>query len=317
MNLTEIVKSQIISNNSKTPLPDQPLVSIIITCYNYGKFLDEAIESALNQDYSPIEIIVVNDGSDDNTVEVANKYPVRLVDQTNQGVAKARQNGFQQSQGKYCLFLDADDKLHSTYVSKTTAILEQEPDIGFVYTHAQLFGDQHGVMISREFNIFALMIGNYIPVTCLIRRQIIATVDEMDSRLPMLEDWDYWLTLAERGFEGKLLPEPLLEWRQYGSNSRGRGSMAQRRRAVLQIHRKHPSLFTPLKTIQVILARQKNKLVNSIIEMILWPLAKFNPEQYDRLRVYWLSCLTTMLVVVKNYPVSTNGETRNLFLVDG
>ena len=88
-----------------------PLVSVVIACYNQGRFLGEAIESALRQTYAPIEVIVADDGSTDRTAEVAAAYPVRCLRQRNQGAPAARNHGFRESHGRFVLFLDADDRL--------------------------------------------------------------------------------------------------------------------------------------------------------------------------------------------------------------
>src|SRR5215210_2105808 len=89
-----------------------PLVSVIIPCYNQAHFLGEAIESVLGQSYPNFEIVVVDDGSPDDTAEVAARYPeVRYICQDNQGLSAARNTGLGQSEGEYVVFLDADDRL--------------------------------------------------------------------------------------------------------------------------------------------------------------------------------------------------------------
>src|SRR3712207_3515162 len=92
---------------------DAPLVSVIIPCYNQAHYLGETIESVLNQTHQNLEIVVVDDGSTDNTAEVASSYPqVKLLQQENQGrPAVGRNNGFRASSGEYIVFLDSDDRL--------------------------------------------------------------------------------------------------------------------------------------------------------------------------------------------------------------
>ena len=91
---------------------DQPLISVIIPCFNHAHFLPDAIKSVLNQSYKNTEIIVVDDGSSDNTNDVATSFPdVKYVYQTNQGLSAARNTGLKKSNGKYLVFLDADDFL--------------------------------------------------------------------------------------------------------------------------------------------------------------------------------------------------------------
>ena len=90
-----------------------PLVSVVIPCYNQAHFLGEAIESVFKQTYKHFEIVVVDDGSTDNTSEVARRYSgIRCIEQVNQGLSAARNTGIRESKGEYLVFLDADDRLY-------------------------------------------------------------------------------------------------------------------------------------------------------------------------------------------------------------
>ncbi len=215
-----------------------PLVSIIIPCYNYGRFLNEAIESALAQTYKPIEIIVINDGSTDNTVEVASRYPVLLYSQNNQGASKTFNRGVDLAKGEYFVILSADDRLHPSFVEKTISVIQSNEDIAFVYTHTRLFGLREGLMRSREYNIENLKLSNYITGTALTKKSAFLQTDGFDTKLECLEDWDLWLSFAEKGFYGKLLPEPLLYYRQQ-TLSRNSTSPKKIRNAVRIILKKH------------------------------------------------------------------------------
>jgi glycosyltransferase involved in cell wall biosynthesis len=110
-----------------------PLVSVIIPCYKQAHFLPEAIGSALSQTHRKMEIVVVDDGSPDNTAEVAARYPeVRCVRQENRGLGGARNTGFRASKGDYVLFLDADDRLTPNAVAAHLSCFAQHPEAGFV-----------------------------------------------------------------------------------------------------------------------------------------------------------------------------------------
>lgn len=109
------------------------LVSVIIPCYKQAQFLPEAIESALAQSYARVETIVVNDGSPDNTAEVASRYQrVLYLYQENQGLAGARNAGYRASSGAFLIFLDADDRLTPTAVQTHLQCFIGYPDAGFV-----------------------------------------------------------------------------------------------------------------------------------------------------------------------------------------
>src|ERR671912_965329 len=109
------------------------LVSVVIPCYNQAHFLGEAIESVLSQTYPHFEIVVVDDGSTDNTQEVAARYPgVRYIRQENQGLAGARNAGIRRSNGSYLVFLDADDRLLPEALEVGLEHLNAHPECAFV-----------------------------------------------------------------------------------------------------------------------------------------------------------------------------------------
>lgn len=227
---------------------NNPLVCLGIPCYNYARFLGEAIESALSQTYKPIEITVINDGSTDNTIEVASRYPVKLVNQSNQGVANVM-NRFMREvfTSEYCVMLSADDKLDPYYVEKTMKVLMEHPNISFVYTNARLFGAEERIQLHPEYNLPLLKKGNYIHGSALMRKSHFMQTGGFDPTLPFLEDWDLWLSFAEKGFYGKLLPEPLLYWRRHSTDSRNIVSSKISYKTPWKIIKKHRKLYAPLE----------------------------------------------------------------------
>lgn len=110
-------------------------VSIILPTYNSEATLKRSIESALDQDYDDYEIIVINDGSEDNTKDILKEFEgkIKVIDQENQGALRASNNGFKQALGEYVIKLDSDDKFESTILSKMAKVLDEREDIDFVY----------------------------------------------------------------------------------------------------------------------------------------------------------------------------------------
>jgi glycosyltransferase involved in cell wall biosynthesis len=227
---------------------NNPLVCLGIPCYNYAHFLGEAIESALNQTYKNIEITVINDGSTDNTIEVARQYPVKLVNQNNQGITNVM-NRFMREvfTSEYCVMLSADDKFDLTYVEKTMKVLMGTPEISFVYTNVRLFGAEERIVLYPEYNLALLKKENYIHGSVLMRKSHFMQTEGFDPTLAFLEDWDLWLSFAEKGFYGKLLPEPLLCWRRHSTGSRNVVSSKIAYKTRWQIITKHRNLYTLLE----------------------------------------------------------------------
>ena len=194
-----------------------PLVSIVIANFNYGRFLGEAIESALAQTHPRLEVLVVDDGSTDDSRDVAARYSVRLLEQENAGVARARNRGANEARGELVVFLDADDVLEPSFVERCWSALATAPaDVAYAYTQMQLFGDEDAVFASREFHGPELLRNNFVPVTCLLRRDVFLAAGGFDPRFRAYEDWELWLRLFARGHRGVLVPEPLLRYRRHG-----------------------------------------------------------------------------------------------------
>ncbi|MEX2511423.1 MAG: glycosyltransferase [Cyclobacteriaceae bacterium] len=192
-----------------------PLVSIIIPCYNHGRYLSEAIESGLNQTYPNIEIIIVDDGSTDDSQEVAQRYSdVKYFYQKNQGLSSARNTGIKHCKGAFLVFLDADDLLYEDAIACNIGHLLKEPELAFVSgAHQVSTIDNIKVKVVREFVIsdhfLTLLKRNYIGMhaTVMFRRHVF---DEIlfDTSLKACEDYDVYLKIARRhpiAHHGKIL----------------------------------------------------------------------------------------------------------------
>ena len=195
----------------------QPLVTIIITNYNYGRFLAEAIESALAQSWQDREILFIDDGSTDDSVDIARRYPITVLTQKNSGVCIARNNALSLARGEYVMFLDADDRLVPTAVEHMLARLQDAPaDVGYVYGQMEYFGVKTGLFASHPFDPHKLAKANFVCATTLLRRQVIVDAGGYDDGFRMLrEDWELYLRLWSRGYRGEFLQEVILEYRKH------------------------------------------------------------------------------------------------------
>jgi len=192
---------------------EDDLVSIVIPCYNQAQYLGETIESALQQTYNNVEIIVVNDGSPDNTSEIASKYPVILIEQKNSGLSNARNNGIKASHGKWILTLDSDDKIDKDFIKKTI----NKADI--VSTTLKTFDQEDKIWEPpRDNPIYDnFLMDNQINCCSLFKREVFDAVGGFDEQMrDGYEDWDFWVRVAHFGYKFQVIREPLFFYRKHG-----------------------------------------------------------------------------------------------------
>jgi glycosyltransferase involved in cell wall biosynthesis len=198
------------------------LVTVIIPCYNHARFLGEAIQSVLEQTYRPVEIVVVDDGSSDDTVGVAGRYPVRYVRQANQGLAAARNTGVRESGGEYLVFLDADDRLLPEAIDIGTRELETHPDCAFVAGRYRIIAvDGSAVSVPPPADLGSdhyrdLLARNHIGHcgTVMYRRHVVDTLGGFDTAWRAGEDYDLYLRVARR-FPVTYHRHVIAEYRRY------------------------------------------------------------------------------------------------------
>lgn len=181
-----------------------PLVSVIVPCYNQGKYVNDALSSVRNQTYTNIECVIVNDGSTDNSLdEIKNfcKTDDRFFyyDKNNEGVAIARNYAISHSHGELILPLDADDKIAPDYIQEAVGIFRTRPDVKLVYSKVLYFGDVNGEFKRPEYNYSRLIRSNLIVCTAMYRRSDYIKTDGYNPNLKGLEDWDFWLCLLGQG----------------------------------------------------------------------------------------------------------------------
>lgn len=192
-------------------------VSVIMPCYNDGKYIEEAVESVFAQTYKNIELIVIDDGSDEQeTIDILNKLGDRIVLlKTNHlRPAGARNFGITRATGKYILPVDSDDKIDSTYVEKAVEILEKNQNIGVVYCEADLFGEKSGKWDLPSYSFDKMLLDNVVFVTALFYREDWEKVGGFNTHmLAGMEDYDFWLAILALGKEIYQIPEILFHYR--------------------------------------------------------------------------------------------------------
>ncbi len=184
---------------------EAPFVSVIIPCYNHGKYLPEAFQSIWLQDYPNIEIIVVDDGSADDTKQVTEKYPeVKYIYQANQGLSAARNTGIKNSKGEFLVFLDADDWLLPEAIDTNLLYMRQDENIAFVSgAHEKVFIEtgkiENEIQEINENHYWHLLQGNYIGMhaTVMYRRSVFNEF-LYDTTLKACEDYDLYLKISRK-----------------------------------------------------------------------------------------------------------------------
>lgn len=188
-----------------------PLVSIIMPNYNNRKYIAEAMESVLNQTYTNWELIVIDDGSMDNSVEIIQAYAAKderirlLVNATNKGVSASRNEGLKNSNGAFICFLDSDDVFLPNKLSDQVECLQQNSAAGLVYSDQLVSDDKLNIIDKSEYFMPSLDLKEFMSIrnlfstlTVMLRRKLMEQVGYFDSALSGGEDWDYWIRCSEK-----------------------------------------------------------------------------------------------------------------------
>lgn len=236
------------------------LVSVVIPSYNHARYLRRAVESVLAQDYPDIEIVMVNDGSTDDTRSVAESViadnpeaTIRFVDQLRQGAPLARNAGVAASAGDYLLLLDVDDTIESSMITETAREMDADPKCGIVYTYTRHRVDPENPPKSRVGEEYVQEYPDYdfaqwvqrnpqLDSCSLIRREAFDAVGGLDPD-QYAEDLDLWLGITKRGWRARLVPKPLFNYWHHGGQRESDESWMRPIELRWQLIHKHPELY--------------------------------------------------------------------------
>jgi|GEM_PF-457222 len=249
-----------------------PLVSVIIPTYNYGYYIEGTIQSVLSQTFSDFEVIVVDDGSTDNTGEIVRQFgdKVQYIRQDNGGPNMARNTGIKAARGQYIAFLDADDKWLPEKLERQMPLIQRDPKIGLVYSRVYKF-DQSGVIFGhyplgpcyRGKVMRQLYMRQVITMSsALMKREVFKRVGLFDEKVTGPDDWDMWLRIAAC-YEFDFVPQPLALYRIHNSWARTKNPEKFEKEMLAffsQIADNHPEELRALKEIRL----------SSFIEMLGW-----------------------------------------------
>jgi glycosyltransferase involved in cell wall biosynthesis len=199
-----------------------PKVSVIIPTYNASKYLRETLDSVLAQTYQDFEVVVVDDGSTDGTVEILKSYGdrIRWTVQEHQGQAYALNRGLQIAKGEYFAYFDADDLMRPTKLEVQARYLDEHPDVDLVYGDRYCIEAGRAPVLSksRPLDPFFLLQYDYVPrLTVMCRRSSQEKVGPFNGEITGSDDWDMWVRMSEQ-CRMAYLEGALVEYRIHGGN---------------------------------------------------------------------------------------------------
>lgn len=215
---------------------EQPLVSVIMPVHNGGRYLRAALESVFAQTYRPFEVIVVDDGSIDDSGIIAQSFPlVRYIDQANQGVATARNNGLKAAQGEFFAFLDQDDLWTPEKLKLQIGYFLSNPEVGYTLTQQQFFlepGETLPAWFRKE--LLTSIHTGWVLGTLVVRRTAFEKVGSFATGYSAASDGDWFFRAKAAGIPMAVIPELLLLKRIHGANESARAKeiLSELRRVV-------------------------------------------------------------------------------------
>lgn len=291
-----------------------PLVSIVAACFNHAAFLEETLDSIAAQDYSHIELIITDDGSKDNSVELIEQWmatatiPTTLIaNEQNLGICKTFNKGLAVSKGKYFQVIACDDVMLPHKISTQVQALEQA-SVSTVLVHTDaLVLDKNSKLMQDSFHQFwnlkaikgtqlleQLVTQNSILApSILMRKQAFLDLGGYDEQL-CYEDWDAWLRLAAAGYDFLFLEEPLVYYRHFpSSNSQTSSFQLKMARDSVQLLEKHRGKS---KTLDQKIAEAQRPSITLLIEndvinkTLLWKKWRYEKSAYS-LFLWWSACM--------------------------
>lgn len=225
-----------------------PAVSVVVPCYNGGRFIDQLLDSLSRQTFRDFELIIVDDGSrDDTRAKLATlDKSVQIILQDNQGPGAARNTGIARARAPIVLALDCDDTLDPTFLQETASLMQSSPpDVGFIFTHERLTGLRQGTE-PRYFKLFDQLFINRVPSCVMFRKKAWSDVGGYDAAMREgYEDWEFTIALAAAGYRALVIPRALFTYRVSHEGLLLRTSSMMHGELWRRIRTKHRDLYRP------------------------------------------------------------------------
>lgn len=249
-----------------------PLVSIVIPSWNTASYVREAVDSALAQTHENCEIIVVDDGSTDDTKAVLEPYSARkqitYIYQTNKGLSAARNTGIKASQGEFIALLDSDDIFLPEKIAEQVAYLSEHPSCDVSYCNLYHFWDGEEKLLRLNYEYYSgddvlphLLHMNFIaPLSVVLKRSVIERFGMFDENLKRSEDLEFWLRLAHGGARFEFLPKRLAKLRmRKTANLQGLESQPKVKETMLEVLERLNVRMTPEERVRVNMRKHRKR----------------------------------------------------------
>jgi len=231
---------------------DEHSISVVVPCHNYGRYLGEAIASLDAQTRPPDEVLIIDDGSDDETAEVIEKIVAThpgirgLSRRPALGAVRTFNDGVSATSGDLVVILSADDRASATYLADLAKAFG-EASTGFAYPETRLFGARQNVWPARPFDWRVLARGNFVNGSAMFRRETYERVGGFDERFTTMgkEDWAFYLRAVALGYKGVPVPSCHLEYRQHAGPSRNAASMCMSLVTRWRLYQVAPEVVRP------------------------------------------------------------------------
>ncbi len=227
-----------------------PKVSVVIPCYNDKDYINETVKAVLDQTFQDFDIVIVDDGSNQETKNVLatiKNEKVTIINQENKGLSAARNTGFKVAKGVYVLAIDSDDTLDVSFLEKAVVILDKNEKIGAVSSHCTIFVGNHKIIDYHKpkgGSVSSFLFDNNSVSFALIRKSSWEIVGGYDEKMINgFEDWEFWIAMTKTGLEVYTIPEFLFHYRQKEISMSKESKMNFRESNLNYIYKKHSDLY--------------------------------------------------------------------------
>ena len=250
----------------------KPLVSVVIPVYNMEEFLEETLDSVLSSDYPNFEVIVMDDGSKDRSLEIAESYKsryenVRVYTQANSGVATARNHAISKAGGVYILPVDADNRISKELIHSAVDILESDPEVKVVCPRAEFFGDRSGEWVLPPFSLSLLARKNMMDTCAVYRKSEWERIGGYCAEIVAREDWEFWISMLKDGGKVVKLPEIGLFYRVREQSKRVTDRLLKKH-VIVDLNRRDPDFFERELGVPVRYQLSWSRLINRFSRII-------------------------------------------------